>query len=212
MGLELGQAQDYTALAVLEPPRVERGRPPELRRPAYALRHLHRFPLGTQYPEVVRQVPALLRTHPPLSGCTFAVDQTGVGRAVVHMFTDVMRGKVACTFVPITIAVGLTVGVGTGSGLHIPKKELVGILQVLLQNRRLHIASELPDAAVLVRELENFRVKITAAANETFEAWRERAHDDLVLAVALAAWCGEKALPPSVDPPEPPRYTHLRAV
>jgi hypothetical protein len=31
---------------------------------------------------------------------------------------------------------------------------------------------------------------VTAAANETFEAWRERDHDDLVLALALALYVG----------------------
>ena len=30
------------------------------------------------------------------------------------------------------------------------------------------------------------------SGNETFESWRERDHDDLVLAVALAAWLGER--------------------
>ena len=35
-------------------------------------------------------------------------------------------------------------------------------------------------------------MKITLAANETFSAWRERDHDDLVLAVALASWVGEQ--------------------
>jgi hypothetical protein len=45
---------------------------------------------------------------------------------------------------------------------------------------------------MLVQELGAFRVKITASANETFEAWRERDHDDLVLAVAMAAWVGQR--------------------
>jgi hypothetical protein len=36
-----------------------------------------------------------------------------------------------------------------------------------------------------------FRIKVTASANETFEAWRERDHDDLVLAAAIAVWCAE---------------------
>jgi hypothetical protein len=39
--------------------------------------------------------------------------------------------------------------------------------------------------------MQNFKAKITASANETFEAWREGQHDDLVLAVALAVWGGE---------------------
>ena len=37
-------------------------------------------------------------------------------------------------------------------------------------------------------------MKITAAANETFEARHEGRHDDLVLAVALAVWAGERFL------------------
>jgi hypothetical protein len=43
-----------------------------------------------------------------------------------------------------------------------------------------------------VKELENFRVKVTTARTDTFEAWREGQNDDLVLAVALAAWIGEQ--------------------
>jgi hypothetical protein len=50
-------------------------------------------------------------------------------------------------------------------------------------------------AKTLAEELGKFRVKINmASATESFEAWRERYHDDLVLAVALAAWAGEWAL------------------
>jgi hypothetical protein len=42
-----------------------------------------------------------------------------------------------------------------------------------------------------VQELENFRVRITPAVNEVFGDWREGEHDDLVFALALAAWVGE---------------------
>jgi hypothetical protein len=58
----------------------------------------------------------------------------------------------------------------------------------------LQVARGLPLAPVLVKELEAFQVKITANAHETFAAWRERDHDDLVLSVALAAWVGEHAM------------------
>ena len=51
----------------------------------------------------------------------------------------------------------------------------------------LWIEKLLREVAILIRELETFRVKITEAANETFGAWREGQHDDLLLAVALAA-------------------------
>ncbi|HEY7309269.1 MAG TPA: hypothetical protein VH643_07940 [Gemmataceae bacterium] len=81
---------------------------------------------------------------------------------------------------------------------------LISKLQVLLQARRLQVARTLPEAAVLVKELENFRVKITAARPETFASWREGQHDDLVLAAALAAWLGEQTLPTADDLPEEP--------
>ncbi len=42
-----------------------------------------------------------------------------------------------------------------------------------------------------MRELGTFTVRITEAGNESSEAWREKDHDDLVLAVALACWAAE---------------------
>src|SRR5262249_44300270 len=70
---------------------------------------------------------------------------------------------------------------------------------------------------VVTRELQNFTVKIKlSTTNETFEAWRERDHDDLVLAVALAAWVAEPppnqhfVAPKPVEEPYHPRL-HERA-
>jgi hypothetical protein len=56
----------------------------------------------------------------------------------------------------------------------------------------LKIAKGLPEAENLAHELSSFKVKVNVnSGKETFESWRERDHDDLVLAVALAAWLGE---------------------
>jgi hypothetical protein len=75
-------------------------------------------------------------------------------------------------------------------GLAIPKSDVVGTVQVLLQTRRPIIARDLPDAPLLVRELERYRPTVTLhPANAV--AWRDGRNDDLVLAVALAAWAGE---------------------
>ncbi|HKI19460.1 MAG TPA: hypothetical protein VKA15_16365, partial [Isosphaeraceae bacterium] len=46
-------------------------------------------------------------------------------------------------------------------------------------------------AEVLVRELTNFRERITESANMTYEA-RQGQHDDLVLATALPIWLGSQ--------------------
>jgi hypothetical protein len=66
---------------------------------------------------------------------------------------------------------------------------------VLLQNGQLKIAEGLALRETLVKELLNFRVKINiSTAHDSYEAWREGDHDDLVLSVALACWAGERYL------------------
>jgi hypothetical protein len=199
VGLDLGQASDFTALAVLERSAGGSKGAAAQRRPVYALRHLRRFPLGTPYAEVVQEVRELLRT-PPLPGAVLVVDQTGVGQAVVTYLAEELRGQVTCSFCPVTLTTGHEVSIGDNGGMYVPKKELVSTLQVLFQLRRLQVARTLPDALLLVKELENFRVKVTMARTETFECWREGQHDDLVLAVALAAWVGEQAGPLQPNP------------
>jgi hypothetical protein len=211
VGLDLGQAGDFTALSVLERTRpadpfdspaealyvgqlwsgielAPVAAPGRKRERNYAVRHLERFPLGTSYPAICARVVELF-AEPPLKDQTLIVDETGVGRAVVDM---IRRARPRASIRPITITAGHAVQ-PEGAGWHVPKKELVSVLQVLLQSRRLQVARSLPLSSVLVKELENFRVKITPAAHETFEAWRQRDHDDMVLSVALAAWVGEQA-------------------
>ena len=117
---------------------------------------------------------------------------------------EALRGRVACLFFPVTLTAGHAVTGGDAGVLHVPKRELVGTLQVLLQTRRLRVARTLPDAVVLVQELENFRAKVTTARQETLESWREGRHDDLILAVAVAAWLGELALTTPDDIEEQP--------
>jgi hypothetical protein len=60
---------------------------------------------------------------------------------------------------------------------------------MLLGERTLKIADGVPFQDVLLRELGAFRVKVNrATGHDSYEAWRERDHDDLVLAVAFASW------------------------
>lgn len=77
---------------------------------------------------------------------------------------------------------------------RIPKRDVASTIAVLLQTGRLRIARGLKESETLLRELVNFRVKISLSGHDTYEAWREQEHDDLVLAVGLAAWLFEKGL------------------
>src|SRR5829696_4372309 len=97
LGLDLGQARDYTALVILEQPiyftpgeaeslfaprsgwvpptqlsryQIEEGRTRNYQQgvpgvPPLRVPHIQRFPLGTSYPDVVREVAQLLQ-RPPL--------------------------------------------------------------------------------------------------------------------------------------------------
>jgi hypothetical protein len=188
VGLDLAQPQESTALAVLARQVVSK-------QTTYAVRHMKRWPPGTPYPHMAQEVSALLGSR-ELRGCRLVVDQTAVGRAVASMF----RTACAVTVLPVLISAGHAVTRGEAGVLHVPKKELVGTLQVLLQTRRLKVASGLPLAEALSREMASFRWAVKLSGGEEDLSWREREYDDLVLAVALAAWAGER-YPPSIGQP-----------
>jgi hypothetical protein len=193
VGLDLGQAQDYTALAAVE--RTLRDRPTPTKRPPqeahYAVRYLKRWHLGTRYTDIALDVAALLLRE-PLPGCRLVVDATGVGRAVVDVLREALKKhQVRASLEPVVITAGHRAHLAPGGTWNVPKKDLVSALQALLQAQRFKVA-DLPERELLVKELMAFKVKVTASATETFESWRERDHDDLVLAVALACWSGER--------------------
>jgi hypothetical protein len=187
-GLDLGQAAELTALAVLEQTTGPDPHRPRQHVKQYAVRHLERFEPGTPFTAVCARL-RVLYSVPPLAHSMLAVDQTAVGQPVVNLLR---RAHLKASIRPVTITAG-NYGhlIGDGSW-SVPKKDLVSTLQVLLQARRIKVASGLPESQMLVQELQSFRVKPTLSANDTLEAWRERPHDDLVLAVAIAAWQSER--------------------
>jgi hypothetical protein len=177
-GLDLGQLQEPTALVV-----TERTRSAAEKEYRYAVRHIHRWHLGTGYPEIVADVKKMFAV-PPLTRSMLAIDRTGVGKAVTNQFTE---AGIPAQVQPYLITAGHTPATYT-----VPKVDLVGVLQTLLGMRRLKIADSLPLAEVLTKELELFRMKVTLDKDESFASWRERPHDDIVLSLALACWYGQK--------------------
>jgi hypothetical protein len=191
VGLDLGQAQDYSALAAVHQ---------TYRSGAWHFdcRHLQRWPLGTDYCQVVLDLCNLL-TQPPLRGGTLVVDGTGCGRPVCDL---IAKQRLPGALVRCTITAGVTSGFSDGFW-GVSKRELVSTLVLLLGAGRLHIAEGLPLAAVLQGEFDNFRAKVNAATgNESFEAWREGQHDDILLALILAIWYGELMPPALGDVPD----------
>ena len=198
IGVDLGQASDYTAIAVLE-----RHAPHEEHRQeaTYHVRHLDRLPLGTPYPQQVERVTQVLKhvrhaqelaasqawPRAALGGTYLVVDQTGVGRPVVDMLRQAGHQDLHA----VTITAGDTM-TRDRRDYRVPKRIISASLQVLLQTQRLAIAAALPHAETLTREMLAFKVTISATGHDSFgNDWRENPHVDMVLAVALAAWAGE---------------------
>jgi hypothetical protein len=203
-GLDLGQGAEPTALAVVERTRSADPEKPHQTVRRYAVRYLKRWPLQTAFEDIARDVAGLLAMLDPRRPL-LAVDQTGVWLAVVG---TVRRADIPASLYPVTITFGAAVTPpGEDGSLHVPKKDLAGVLSVLLQGHQLQFAP-LPESELLKRELLQFRVKPPSAGAVTVESWRERPHDDLVLAVGLACWLGERfqdfEAPSSI--PNPPQY------
>lgn len=194
VGLDLGQAADYTALAVVE--KGEEKTPAGTWQPYLHLRHLERFELRTPYPKIAQHVAALMRDERLIAKLYDAwgapiyherpelvVDNTGVGRAV----TDLLKSK-GLRFKAVTITAGEHAHFANGSW-RVPKRDLVAALEVPLQTDALKVAEGLELWPALRQEMLNFRRKINLkTAHDSYEHWRESDHDDLVLAAALACW------------------------
>lgn len=172
--------QDYTALSVMDDVNAGALFGNKVRR-SYAVRYLQRWQLGTPYPVVVEDVEKFL-ARPPLLGSrtVLAVDATGVGRPVVDQFA---RLALKATLVPITITGAQALGAHRDKkyGWRVPKKDIVGVLQMLLGQRRLKVA-KIPERETLLKELRTFKVKVNKdTGNEAMEGWRTSDHDDTVL-------------------------------
>lgn len=184
LGLDLGKRRDPSALVINE--RTLRHVPGRGLVKHHAIRFLRRWPLGTDYLSIARDLVKMV-SKPPLQGSLIAADETGVGLPVLEV---VRAEKPDAVLKPILITGGHAVTFENGSW-HVAKEILVSTVVALLQSRRLRFAA-VPERETLIKELVAFRVKYTDAANETYESLRERDHDDLVLATCLACWLGER--------------------
>ncbi len=161
IGVDLGQANDPTAIAIAEDGRH--------------IRHLERVALGTPYPQVINRVRVL---HDALPGCRLVVDRTGVGRAVV----DAMEESGLAPIV-VTITSGKSIR-REGNRIWMPKRLLISPVVSALEAGTLRIAAGLSEGPALLRELQAFKVKRGEGGHLGYEGKGE--HDDFVIAVALS--------------------------
>jgi hypothetical protein len=184
VGVDLGKTHDPTAVAVLEHDYIVD--------PVYRVRDLYRYRLGTSYAEIAADLVDRY-TRPPLDGRSMmAIDKTGVGDPIVETITADPRVR---DVYAITISGGSEVG-GSGHHLSVPKRDLINTTRVMLEQHRIRIAARLPDAAVLAKELEDFRVTFSDNGHPSYAPASSQGHDDLLLALSLALWTAENKRAP----------------
>jgi hypothetical protein len=216
VGVDLGQASDFTAIAVLEktiaPPETAMfspvGESPSNRlvegRALYDLVYLKRPKLGTPYDTIAKRVADLVCELEPrgafgeLGQVTLSVDGTGVGRGVVDMLdTEFKRRGITSKSIPrvdfrrVSVTGSQTTlkrPTRTNGYWSVPKKDLVFPAVAAFQQGNIRIG-KVKDRDALVNELKNYkRTTNIATGNMAFEPWRESDHDDLLFAVCLALW------------------------
>ncbi len=201
--LDLGQINDYAALVIVQARGTSMSYQsdelePEVRLPITVNRyietmplvqldviHAERFELGTKYGVVANECAKRLRRIPSSGQKYFVLDRTGVGQGAIELFEFMSPIGIVFTAGREEHAEQDQYGQWK---FDVPKRNLIGAAQVLLQNRVMKIAADCPFAEVLAKELTAFKMKISLAGHDTYEAWRERDHDDLVNALALACW------------------------
>jgi hypothetical protein len=216
VGVDLGQSRDFTAIAVAEA-RLELvgedglpAGPPPLHRARFKVdtlievRHLERVK-GVDYPEITQRILELVRrpelqaqqsylVHesdaflPPsrrtrIEKPDVCIDATGVGRPIC----DYLREQ-GLKFDAVQLTASGRPRMG-GLYWNVPKRDLIGQMQVAAEAGWLYCTADSPLAETFVKELRNFRIKVNiSTAHDSYEAWREGDHDDLVLAVGMAVW------------------------
>jgi len=186
LGLDLGKLRDFTALAIVEREEQVGWNPAAMPSKTLKVRYLERSPLGTPYTRVVQRMAELTR-HRSLNGPShLTVDATGVGIPVVESLRDAKLGCRGMTAITITGGdrAHQSSEFGIGEHWHVPRKDLLSGIQMLLERGELKIAKEMKESGTLVRELVSMRSNGASLGNQ---------HDDLVLAVGLACWQATRA-------------------
>jgi hypothetical protein len=202
MPVDLGQSQDYTVASLIQrreafqkreglPGSYEYERSPTISFQAYDIRDMWRPPLKTAYVQVVDDIQKRLQ-HPRLKErCSLVVDATGAGRPVIELMWERKMNPIG-----IIITGGHQITIDKDGFYHVPKKELVTTIQLMFESGRLRVA-DFTLASAFREELLAFTRKMTKAGNDTYEAFVESAHDDMVMSVAMGLWYMESLYGPS---------------
>ncbi|WP_031499730.1 hypothetical protein [Bryobacter aggregatus] len=175
LGLDLGRKRDHSALIVLERSQraintryIDATTQWEER---LNVRYAKQWRLGTPYGDLAKEVGTLYRKVETLGRTVLVVDQTGVGDAVYEMIRDQLRGA---NLEGIVISQEL-------------KRDMYAAIETSLEQGKLRIAADCLAAKELQQELLTVEIRRVGQGYK-YGAFDKDAHDDLVMALALACW------------------------
>ncbi len=175
LGLDLGRKQDHSALVIIE--RSQRAMNTRYI-DAYtkweeflSVRYAKQWKLGTAYGEVSKEVASIYKKVEALGRSVLVFDQTGVGDAVYEMIREHLRGA---TVEGVVITQEL-------------KRDLYAALETNLEQNKLKIPEDCYSSRELKQELLTVEIRRIGYGYK-YGAFEKDAHDDLVMALALACW------------------------
>jgi len=153
------------------------------------LSYMNNFPLMTPYMEIVKNISDIVFRPEFVDQIALVVDQNGVGLPVMQMMYN-------ARLAPIGIySHGGDIVNPSRRGMNVPKRDLVAALMAAYQMKRLKMPSpeKMPIIKVLEEQLHNFQMKINKrTGHDTYEAFAEKIHDDLVTSLAMNVWWQDK--------------------
>lgn len=175
LGIDIGQSADPTAMIACE-----------LDGDNFLFRKVSRIALGTPYPQVmetIRTAAVNIRKHGNL---VIYVDGTGVGAPIVDMLRTTVREIASIRSVEICAGNERREVVKTGGRpvIRCGKAYMVARLKTLMQQQHILGNAKSSEFTALQAELRAFQMKIRP--NSTGYEAQSGAHDDLVIAAALA--------------------------
>ncbi len=199
LGLDLGQRRDHSALSMLELSWEPQGQCRVdyswLFQPRLAVRTLERFPLGVSYERlhlIILERLRLLDRHepaPPSATPPFRrliVDAGGPGPPVVDRLRLSLPRHVRLS--PVIITGGRTPSLLSGGYDGIPRRAIL--------SRLIHmIACGSLVAPKVIDGWQQFRAEMLDLSGDSTHPASPGAHDDLVIAVGLAAWAAAADTP-----------------
>jgi hypothetical protein len=217
IGLDLGQVVDHSAAVVVERRQQVLEVPFPTRETVtdfYRIERIIRWDLHTPWHLIVDRLSELMAKG-PLSEALLVIDATGIGGVggpIYARFLNAWRAGRLGDFSPRPIVIS---GQVEPKRRSVPKQALFTNLQALIQERRLRLDANLPLAPELMQELRTYEAKTRASGSTSFEAAKQKDHDDIVSALMLAVWLRHTGTDPALfgttTPPEfgPPKETMI---